>query len=73
MGGQDTQGRLVIQVTDNGPGIFQDVQGKISIPFSTTKQAASGIGLSLSRQIMRMHRGTITVVSTPDVQTTFTI
>ena len=73
IGGQDTQGRLVIQVTDNGPGILQDVQEKIFIPFFTTKQGGSGIGLSLSRQIMRMHRGTITVVSTPDVQTTFTL
>ena len=73
IGGQDTQGRLVIQVTNNGPGILQDVQEKIFIPFFTTKQGGSGIGLSLSRQIMRMHRGTITVVSTPDVQTTFTL
>ena len=69
----DAQDRPVIRVTDNGPGILQDVQEKIFIPFFTTKQDGSGIGLSLSRQIMRMHSGAINVTSTPDVQTTFTL
>jgi nitrogen fixation/metabolism regulation signal transduction histidine kinase len=72
-GGMNGQGRVVIQVTDNGPGILSDVQEKIFIPFFTTKQDGSGIGLSLSRQIMRLHRGTITVRSIPDVETTFTL
>jgi two-component system nitrogen regulation sensor histidine kinase NtrY len=69
----DAQDRPVIRVTDNGPGILQAVQEKIFIPFFTTKQDGSGIGLSLSRQIMRMHSGAINVTSTPDVQTTFTL
>lgn len=67
------QGRVIIQVTDNGPGILEDVQEKIFIPFFTTKQNGSGIGLSLSRQIMRLHRGAIGVRSTPHEETTFTL
>jgi signal transduction histidine kinase len=59
------RGRVVIQVIDNGPGIIEEVRDKIFIPFFTTKQDGSGIGLSLSRQIMRLHRGTITVRSEP--------
>lgn len=67
------QGRVILQVTDNGPGILEDVQEKIFIPFFTTKQEGSGIGLSLSRQIMRLHRGTIRVRSAPHTETTFTL
>jgi two-component system nitrogen regulation sensor histidine kinase NtrY len=65
------RGRVVLQVTDNGPGLLPEVQEKIFIPFFTTKKEGSGIGLSLCRQIMRLHRGTITVHSTPNVKTTF--
>lgn len=71
--GINAQGQQIIEVTDNGAGILPDVQEKIFIPFFTTKQDGSGIGLSLSRQIMRMHRGAINVTSTPDVQTKFTL
>ncbi|HMV27428.1 MAG TPA: ATP-binding protein, partial [bacterium] len=46
---------------------------KIFIPFFTTKPDGSGIGLSLSRQIMRLHRGSITVQSKPHVKTVFTL
>jgi len=46
---------------------------KIFVPFYTTKESGSGIGLSLSRQIMLMHGGSLKVVSTPDVQTIFTL
>jgi len=67
------QGRIVIQVADNGPGIPEDVLQKIFIPFFTTKREGSGIGLSLSRQIMRLHHGTITVRSKPDIETIFTL
>jgi two-component system, NtrC family, nitrogen regulation sensor histidine kinase NtrY len=67
------RGRLTIQVTDNGQGILKDVIDKIFIPFFTTKTKGSGIGLSLSRQIMRLHGGTITASSEPDVGTTFTL
>lgn len=69
----DGSGRPLIQVKDNGPGILEEVQEKIFIPFFTTKQEGSGIGLSLARQIMRLHRGTISVQSRPDVETVFTL
>jgi nitrogen fixation/metabolism regulation signal transduction histidine kinase len=67
------RGRFTMQVTDNGPGILPDVLDKIFIPFFTTKTSGSGIGLSLSRQIMRLHGGTITAHSKPEEETTFTL
>lgn len=67
----DDQGRVIIRVTDNGPGIMEDVLPKVFIPFFTTKRDGSGIGLSLSRQILRLHHGTITVRSEPGVETEF--
>ena len=56
---------VFIAVHDNGPGIPEEVTGNIFIPFFTTKKEGSGIGLSLSRQIMRIHDGSITVLSRP--------
>lgn len=67
------RGRTTIQVKDNGQGIIKDVVDKIFIPFFTTKSTGSGIGLSLSRQILRMHGGTINVQSEPDLETIFTL
>ncbi len=67
------RGRVTIQVTDNGEGILPEVLDKIFIPFFTTKPKGSGIGLSLSRQIMRLHGGSITAFSQPDQGTTFTL
>jgi nitrogen fixation/metabolism regulation signal transduction histidine kinase len=64
---------VVIDVTDNGPGIIKEALVKIFVPFFTTKKAGSGIGLSLSRQIMQMHNGTLTVESEPDVKTVFSL
>lgn len=55
--------RPVILVKDNGTGIDPDALEKIFIPFYTTKKSGSGIGLSLSRQIMRQHQGTLSVKS----------
>ncbi len=56
-------GRAQISVIDNGPGIPEDLQDRIFVPFFTTKESGSGIGLSLSRQIMQLHGGSITVKS----------
>ena len=56
---------VFIAVHDNGPGIPEEITGNIFIPFFTTKKEGSGIGLSLSRQIMRIHDGSITVLSRP--------
>ena len=69
----DRGGRGVIQVTDNGPGIPDDIIEKIFIPFYTTRKGGSGIGLSLSQQIMRAHRGNIRVNSSLGEGTTFTL
>jgi signal transduction histidine kinase len=67
----DGRGNPVIKVADNGRGITAEVAEKIFIPFFTTKQQGSGIGLSLSRQIMRQHKGTLRVSSTPNEKTVF--
>lgn len=67
------RGRPVIQVIDNGPGIVEEAMEKIFIPFFTTKKDGSGIGLSLSREIMRQHGGTLTAVSEPGERTVFTL
>jgi two-component system nitrogen regulation sensor histidine kinase NtrY len=64
---------ITIEVTDNGPGIIPEAIERVFVPFFTTKKTGSGIGLALSRQIMQMHNGTLTVQSEPDVQTTFTL
>jgi len=69
----DRKGRVTVQVQDNGRGILDEVQERIFIPFFTTKKEGSGIGLSLSRQIMRLHRGSITVKSIFDKETVFTL
>ena len=69
----DRQGSPVIKVIDNGKGIPGEVLERIFIPFFTTKQRGSGIGLSLSRQIMRLHKGTLSVDSRPGVQTVFAL
>lgn len=65
--------RVTIQVTDNGQGILPEVMDKIFIPFFTTKPSGSGIGLSLSKQILRLHNGSITAHSIPEKETTFTL
>ncbi|HYG01692.1 MAG TPA: ATP-binding protein [Chryseosolibacter sp.] len=64
---------IKIEVIDNGPGIIREALEHIFVPFYTTKRTGSGIGLSLSRQIMQMHNGSLSVVSQPDVQTIFTL
>ena len=66
-------GKIKISITDNGAGIAPDDMEKIFIPFYTTKENGSGIGLDLSRKIMRLHKGTITVFSQPGHQTTFNL
>jgi len=69
----DRRSHPVIRVEDNGPGIPPDVQEKIFVPFFTTKEDGSGIGLSLSRRIMRLHGGSLSVRSSPEAGTTFTL
>lgn len=69
--GFSEQGRPYIKVTDNGPGIDPDAMERIFLPFYTTKREGSGIGLSLSRQIMRQHKGNLTASSLVDVGSEF--
>ena len=57
--------RLYLKIEDNGPGIPADIQEDIFVPFFTTKENGTGIGLSLSRQIVRHHRGQLCVKSEP--------
>ncbi len=59
----DEKTRAVISVADNGDGIDPEALERIFVPFFSTKKTGSGIGLSLSKQIMRQHEGRITVKS----------
>ena len=69
--GIDQQEKKYITVTDNGPGISPELLDEIFVPFFTTKNTGTGIGLSLSKQIMRLHGGSIRVIS--NEMTAFTL
>lgn len=58
-------GRVVIAVADNGPGIAIDQRDKIFVPFFTTKRQGSGVGLTLVRQIATAHGASVDVSQTP--------
>jgi C4-dicarboxylate-specific signal transduction histidine kinase len=57
--------KMVLSVKDTGSGIPQDQMESIFVPFFTTKEAGTGIGLSFSQHIMRLHKGYIRVSSDP--------
>ena len=57
------QKQIVVLVSDNGTGIDPEIMDEIFVPFYTTKPQGSGIGLSLARQVMRMHGGNIRIAS----------
>jgi len=57
------EGRQLIKIADNGTGMSPDLIDKIFIPFFSTRKTGSGIGLSLCKQIMLLHKGTIKVQS----------
>lgn len=63
---------VVIEVTDSGDPIPPEVEERIFIPFFTTKSGGSGIGLSISRQIMRLSGGTLTLRTRPHTCFTMT-
>jgi two-component system nitrogen regulation sensor histidine kinase NtrY len=69
--GLDERGRVIVEVMDNGPGISEEAREKIFVPFFTTKEEGSGIGLSLSKEIMRLHKGSIQFHSLPGKETVF--
>ena len=64
---------ISIDVTDNGPGIPDELQEKIFIPFFTTKSEGTGIGLSLCRQIIRNHNGHLSILESRPGKTVFHI
>lgn len=64
-------GDTVIRIEDNGVGIPESEIDKIFTPFYSTKENGSGIGLSLSKQIMHLHKGSISVISEPNKNTSF--
>lgn len=57
---------LIISLVDNGTGIPKEQLESIFIPFYTTKEKGSGIGLSFSQHVMRLHNGYLNVISNPD-------
>ncbi|RYF98403.1 MAG: GHKL domain-containing protein, partial [Chitinophagaceae bacterium] len=65
--------KVYVDVTDNGKGIDSESLDKIFVPFYTTRKNGSGIGLTITRNIMKMHRGSLEVDSEPNVKTTFSL
>ena len=64
---------IIINVFNDGSPISKESQDEIFVPFFTTKQEGTGIGLSLSRQIMRLHNGTLALTRSDDKGTVFTL
>jgi nitrogen fixation/metabolism regulation signal transduction histidine kinase len=60
-GRMNRRGNVVLEVSDNGPGVPIDMASKIFVPFFTTKKEGSGVGLALARQIMIAHSGFVTL------------
>ncbi len=67
------QAKILLQVIDNGAGIPPEHLDSIFVPFFTTKRNGTGVGLSISRQLMRVNRAGISVRSTPGEGTIFTL
>ena len=65
--------QIIINVTNDGNPISKESQEEIFVPFFTTKQEGTGIGLSLSRQIMRLHNGSLSLTKSDDHSTVFTL
>ena len=65
--------RVLVKVEDNGVGIAQELIDQVFVPFFSTKEQGSGIGLSLARQVMNMHEGSIYLESIADEGTTVTL
>jgi two-component system nitrogen regulation sensor histidine kinase NtrY len=72
-GARDDHGKVLIQVVDNGPGIDAAHLDDIFLPFFTTKRSGSGVGLSVSRQIMALNKGMLTVKTALGTGSEFTL
>jgi signal transduction histidine kinase len=68
-----SSGKVVIKVSDNGTGMSEEVMDKIFIPFFSTKKSGSGIGLSLCKQIMMLHKGNIHIQTKEGLGTLFSL
>jgi len=73
LAGERANHKILIRISDNGHGMAPEVLDRVFIPFFTTKKTGSGIGLSLSRQIMQAHHGSIRVASELGKGTIFTL
>jgi signal transduction histidine kinase len=65
--------KVILKIGDNGQGMPEELMEKIFIPFFTTKKNGGGIGLSLCKQIVMLHRGTIQVHSMDGKGTVFSL
>lgn len=67
------EGKAMIRFKDNGTGMTEEIREQIFVPFFTTREKGSGIGLSLCKQIIRLHGGMLGIESVKNQGTTFTI
>jgi signal transduction histidine kinase len=70
---KNKESRVIIKVDNSGPPIPPGLQDKIFVPFFTTKKNGSGIGLTISQEIMKLHNGSLTAISTDKSQTCFIV
>ena len=70
---RSADGKTSIRVTDNGPGIPEEHIENVFVPFFTTKRGGTGVGLSVSRQILFLNRGLISVRSNAGRGAEFTL
>ena len=68
-----TKGGLVIEFADSGPGVSEELKQRLFEPFATTKHDHAGLGLSMVRDIVHAHNGSINVVDCPEGGAAFTI
>jgi signal transduction histidine kinase len=66
-------GRVAVTVTDNGPGVSEDVRDKLFDPYFTTKSSGTGLGLAICRRLIEAHGGTIRLIVTKPGETQFAI
>ncbi|MCP4045978.1 MAG: PAS domain-containing protein [Gammaproteobacteria bacterium] len=67
------RGNAIIEVSDNGPGVPEEIARKIFVPFFTTRRGGSGVGLALARQVMSAHGGFIRVAASESGGANFTL
>ncbi len=70
---QAKENTCIVELTDNGAGMKQEVQSKLFEPYFTTKKKGVGLGLTNTRNIIQNHKGSISVASSPGKGTTFTL